>query len=101
MGGGGIYVMDRDGSNPTLVIETTPQGTDFSLAFAPIVSPDGTRILFFAYLPDERDRELFVSDLEGGNIVRLTTDEFEDQTPAGFSASENLIAYASRGQIWT
>jgi Tol biopolymer transport system component len=96
-GGGGIYLMDADGSDLTLVID---QDT-FTLVLNPSFSPDGTQILFFAFPPDEDDRELFVSDRQGGNIVRLSSDESERETTAGFSPDGELIAYAFGPEIWT
>ena len=101
--GGGIYLMDRDGSNLTRVIDDSTADSAFYVAFRPAMSPDGTRIVFLAYPrgdEDESDRELFVSDLQGGNVVRLT-DDAGNQKAATFSPDGDLIAYALGGSIWT
>jgi TolB protein len=94
---GGLYVMDADGSNPTSI-------TDHSVikeAFGPSISPDGAHVVFLAYpVDDDDDRELFVSDLQGGNIVPLTTTNFSEGYPT-FSPDGDLIAYVAARAVWT
>jgi Tol biopolymer transport system component len=97
---GGLYVMDADGSNLTSITDRSV----FKLAYGPSMSPDGTQIAFLADLVSEAgdDRELFVSDLQGGNIVRLTSNTLDEGYPA-FSPDGDLIAYVAGGQrlVWT
>ena len=87
---GGLYVMDADGSNLTSITDRSV----FKFAYGPSMSPDGTQVAFLADLvsePDE-DPELFISDLQGGNVVRLTTNTSDDGYPY-FSPSGDLVAY--------
>lgn len=64
VGGGGIFVVDADGSNPVQV--TTRSGDAY-----PAWSPDGSRIVFTSTRDGPGD--LYVVNVDGSNMQRLTT----------------------------
>ena len=68
--GGGLCVMDDDGSNAEILkVSPRPQSDG-----APDWSPDGTRILFHRNVSKVggQEVELFVMDKEGNNVQQLT-----------------------------
>ncbi len=72
----------------------TDQGSDQS----PAGSPDGKRIAFMSQRGGNWD--IFVMDVDGGNIVQLTQNRADDGLPA-WSPDGNYIAYASNdGGVW-
>ncbi|MEE8153603.1 MAG: hypothetical protein V3T53_01440, partial [Phycisphaerales bacterium] len=62
-GGGGIFIMDADGMNPTLVI---------SGSATPTWSPDGTRIAFRRGNPTTATTDIFVMNADGTAVTQLT-----------------------------
>lgn len=63
-GGGGIWIVDADGSNP---VQVTMRGGDAYPAW----SPDGSRIVFTSTRDGPGD--LYVVNVDGSNMQRLTT----------------------------
>jgi Tol biopolymer transport system component len=61
-------------------------------AFEPAWSPDGTRIAF--QLWDEGTSEIYVMDVDGGNLTRLTVNSYYDDYPA-WSPDGTQIAFVS------
>ena len=57
----------------------------------PALSPDGSRIAYTASPPDESP-ELYVADLNGDNVVRLTDHEDQDNNPS-WSPDGSAIAF--------
>ena len=76
----GVYVMDDDGSNQTLLIEG---GWPVPWSW----SPDGTRILF------GRGSVLFLMDPDGTNIRQLTEKDGNYIGRASFSPDSKFIVY--------
>jgi Tol biopolymer transport system component len=69
-GAASLYVINSDGSGATLI---APEGRN------PSWSPDGSRIAYSHFTNDGGDRDIFVVNADGTNIVRITnTPEFED-----------------------
>ena len=65
---------------------------------APTLSPDGQKIAFMSRR--ENNWDIYVIDIDGSNLQRLTTNEGQDGLPA-WSPDGNAIAFVSdRGGIW-
>ncbi len=76
----GLYIINRDGSNPRLV----PVG-----AGTPSWSPDGSRIVFF-----DADAEIYVINVDGTGLIQITADGYQDTHPA-WSPDSSEIAFVS------
>lgn len=88
-----VFVSEQDG-NPEIYTAEVYSGEITRLTFneirdgQPVWSPSGTRIAFVSHVPDEMkskqdgDAEIFVMDVDGGNQIRLTNNEFEDINPS-------------------
>jgi len=65
---------------------------------APTLSPDGQKIAFMSHR--ENNWDIYVIDIDGSNLQRLTTNEAQDGLPT-WSPDGNAIAFVSdRGGIW-
>ncbi|MEJ2211441.1 MAG: AAA family ATPase [Anaerolineae bacterium] len=82
-----LYVMSSDGSNRTLLAPAQA-----SFLSAPSWSPDGGRLAFISDRGGQAD--LWVVDVDGGNLRNLTNDEAKDHSPA-WSPDGEWIAFAS------
>jgi hypothetical protein len=86
--GASYYTMRADGSNvtsaPVQVMGAHPQW-----------SPDGTRILYSYYQPDDEDTELFVMNADGSDITQLTDNSVEDFAPS-WSPDGTRIVFCSK-----
>ncbi len=88
----GIYVMDDDGSNQTLLIEGRGGAVPWSW------SPDGTRILFTKGVRRgvQQSVILFLIDPDGTNIRQLTENDGSYIGRASFSPDGKFIVYHRR-----
>jgi TolB protein len=85
-GNGDIFVMDRDGSNPSQLTATAENDG------APAWSPDGKRILFTRYFTTT-ETSLLLVELPGLQETRLTTGTI-DASPS-WSPDGSQVAFAS------
>ena len=85
----GVYAMDDDGSNQTLLTE----GLD---PFPQSWSPDGTKILFKRFV--HRSVILYLMDPDGTNIRQLTEKDDSYIGKCSFSPDGNFIVY---DKLWT
>src|SRR5439155_22580716 len=79
-GGFGIWVCDRDGANPMLLIDRGPY-----LTGTPRWSPDGRWIAFDSRSDDPNragNPDIYVISADGGQPRRLTTEPSEDVAPS-------------------
>ena len=92
--GGCFWVMNADGSNPTVI------GNDFGADFCPgnnrdpVWSPDGTKIAFVSDKNTSLPINIYVMNADGSNVVRLIEDVVNDIDPA-WSPDGTKIAFAS------
>ncbi len=83
----GVYVMDDDGSNQTLLIEG-------GNAFPESWSPDGKQILF-----SRNVSVLFLMNPDGTNVRQLTEDDDSYIGKCSFSPDGNFIVYNGTDEI--
>jgi len=61
------------------------------------ISPDEKRIVFTARLGLDDPEELWVSDLNGGNLERLTYDDLRKRFPAWMGRNDKIVYQSSEG----
>jgi Tol biopolymer transport system component len=88
-GGLDVWVMNADGSEPRRVTNFTERGIG---AMNPHWSPDGRRILFRSRV---KMVEIYVINLDGTGLTRLTDDPGEEATPS-WSPDGKKIAFSRR-----
>jgi Tol biopolymer transport system component len=91
-----LWIMDADGSNKRMILHNGATN------FAPSWHPDGRRILFSSNMDDWREDikqyghnfELYLIDLDGANLTRLTFNTTFDSFPL-FSPDGKKLVWAS------
>ena len=107
----GLYVMNPDGSEPTLLIEGAGRWPPALWEADPSWSPDGTRIAFTSYdegllratggcraptLSAFRCTEIFIVNADGSALVRVTRNTFADRHPTWSPDGTYLIFSSDR-----
>lgn len=80
-----IYIMNADGSDPVLLMDSTYQGDGL-----PTWSPDGSKILFL------NAQRLFVVNADGTGRTRFFTGNVSERNPS-WSPDGSMIAFDRRG----
>jgi len=94
----GLYVMDADGSDPSVYIKVDPEILPRDIQFRCTWSPDGTKIAFSL----SPEHEVFVINADGGRFsqgtiskyTNLTSNSASDEVP-DWSPDGKKIAFAS------
>lgn len=91
-----LYVTDGYGQNPQKISKRE------SLYLDPSWSPDGSKIVFSAFPKDYKGTdlkylEIFISDADGNNEQRLTSDKLRDHDPY-WSPNGNAVAFETEVQ---
>lgn len=101
-GNSDIYRAKRDGSG---IVQISKTADGYS---KPSLSPDGKKILFTSSRDSKNPRkpQIYVMNLDGSTIIRLTTDsEIAYYDPHWSPDGKNIVYYAEKGdnkdQIWT
>jgi TolB protein len=84
----GLVVIDLATGDQEFLFEPGPSPQ------TPALSPDGLRLAYGATTP-EHSSNLYVSDLDGGNAVRLTNHENQDNNPT-WAPDGSAIAFESQ-----
>ena len=100
---GDIYKMNSDGSG--MVNLTPPAGGDGGVQ--PVVSPDGSSIVFTRSVGGDQSEEIFVMNIDGSSIMRLTTQVGEDEhpdwqvtdPPPGLSIGDVVVEEPGEGSV--
>jgi Tol biopolymer transport system component/predicted Ser/Thr protein kinase len=96
-GGKGIYYVNGKSSGFLTAYRVhSKESTDIASedATQPIISPDGKRVMYIT-LPAPKRNELWVSDIDGGNKVKIATGE---HLGTGTWAPDNFhLSFAERG----
>jgi TolB protein len=89
-----IFVMDADGSNP---IQLTDKGV---ASFAPYWHPSGEKVIFSSNMDDPtgRDFDLYMIDIDGTGLERITTAAGFDGFPVFSPDGRYLVWGSNRGQ---
>jgi hypothetical protein len=77
-----VKVLVADGTTSTL-LAGNQVGGDYEQMSDPLVAPDGSHITFSAWSGDGIDSAIFVSDANGGNLVRLVDGSVPQWSPDG------------------
>jgi Tol biopolymer transport system component len=70
-------------------------GQTRTLKSEPAVSPDGSRVLFTA--THDGDPEIYVIDVSGSNLQKLTDNEAVDAQPTWFPSGQRIFFVSDRG----
>jgi hypothetical protein len=89
-----IWKMKSDGTQKTRIAYDPSKGE----IRIPSWSSDGTKIVHVRYSTEFISTEVFVIDINGGNVIRLTNNTKDDRNP--HYAFENNIVYWSDGNLW-
>ena len=90
----GVFVVEADGSHLWSLPLDVPLGVGYREGnFAAAISPDGNRVVYSVVKGSKRSN-LFVSNLDGGDLRKLTDDKGNDYYPA-WSPDGTRIAFIS------
>ena len=115
LGSDGIFVINDDGEWPVRVVADDFESEPVRVHFEPAWSPDGGKLAFvlrsiptipFGILDFQHaNRDIFVADVDGGKITRLTNTTDGDESVPSWSPGSAKIVYkftpkGSEGDIW-
>lgn len=86
-----IYSMNADGSGVRQL--TNRPGT---VDTYPFVSPDGTRIVFSSQIAAANEGEIYVMDIDGGNVTRLTSTAALNYAPSWAPDGSKIVFVSDR-----
>ncbi|NUM47405.1 MAG: PD40 domain-containing protein [Anaerolineales bacterium] len=116
LAGQGIFVMDSDGSNITLLSDVPSNDTLYEKLWSffpqwlprkvtnavyhqsPIWSPDGSKIAFLMVPENEADYEIFLMDIASRRIIRLTYNNKQVLHSLAWSPDGEHIAYIASNE---
>lgn len=93
-----IWIMEKDGSSP-IQISTSDGSNDIQ----PVISPDGRFIAFAsdrALSGNMRNYDIWLSDIDGKNLIQLTTNGSRDDNPIFSPNGQTIYFRSNRGIKW-
>ena len=102
---GFIVMISDDGSWPILVLERDLIEDVFHFKIEPAWSPDGSKIAFVSETFPVSHRDIFVADVDGGNVTQLTDTPDGNEFAPAWSPDGTQIVYdftpeGENGFIW-
>ncbi len=91
-----LYVINTDGSGFTQLTNTAAVSED-----EPIWSPDGQKIVFTAFEKQDSgsfNKDIFIMNRDGSNIVRVTTDTGSDFDPSWSPDGKQIVFVSDRNE---
>lgn len=93
-----IYIMNSDGTNRRQLTNMPDRFNTY-----PYVSPDGTKIVFSSQVTAVNEGEIYVMDLDGGNLTRLTSTAALNYAPSWSPDGSKIVFVSDRDgndNIW-
>ena len=95
VGGTRVVVMNADGSGEVVF--------PYNGSLAPSFSPDGQRVIFSSTMHstagDEQAREIYMANVDGTNLVRITTDGLWNHNPVWTPDGKKIVFESYRGSV--
>jgi Tol biopolymer transport system component len=91
----GWEAVRRQGTSPLPDFRPRPVTSGAALEEQPAISPDGGFVAYSAM--EAGNADIWLTDVRGGNVLRLTTDEAADTDPSWFPDGTSLAFVSTRG----
>ena len=94
-----IWICDADGSNQTQLSVGSGEFNDIDARW----STDGKKIIFSSnrsILKGKHNYDIYIMDVDGGNLTQLTTNGSHDDKPVFGPDGETVFFRSNRGLVW-
>ncbi len=93
-----VYIMNNDGTNRRQLTDLPDRFNTY-----PFVSPDGTKIVFSSQVTAVNEGEIYVMDIDGSNMTRLTSTAALNYAPSWSPDGSKIVFVSDRDgndNIW-